>query len=492
MAALKMCGVVLCAHTGMYKKGRLSVHRKNEFRKRRAEKRGICTVTVSHSFPISIPTAEVSLFRISLPKEYFFNVRLKTLDSLKEKIKSNFILPEGLYYYMASYMFFTSYVFEGWNYSSSLCNEFCVVKVENKSIGEPEVQKSLSVHTNFSWQITVKGHILKSDSDVFSTLSQSIDSLSSLNQVLSFVNECAICSGNDDASFRTFLTNKENNFTDISGECIFNHVIVYVYVLSVLGKKQLAFYDDQNQTIRSTNCVYLLSAQQQTKVNQCHNCSRYRQTLSRMLYRIEHQESKETDKTDPSSHTNYRFLSSKEKSERLKNLHDQARVMQQNINRLRDQINKQIDEKGTEVEDDLDEALGAIVKEKSPFVACNYEEGSFPRIFWEAQQKAATLKSLKSMRWHPLMIRWCLYLRHLSGSAYETIRESGVIKLPSQRTLRDYTYYTKATVGFSADVDEQISKAAKIESCPERQKYVIILMDEMHIKEGLVYDKHTG
>ena len=166
--------------------------------------------------------------------------------------------------------------------------------------------------------------------------------------------------------------------------------------------------------------------------------------------------------------------------------------MQQAIDHLRDQVKKLIDKNAKEVEDDLDEALVEIVREKSPFIASRYEEGSFARVFWDAQQKAASVKNTKSMRWHPLMIRWCLYLRHLSSSAYETIRESNVIKLPSQRTLRDYTYYTKATMGFSADVDEQILKAAKLDSCPERVKYIIILMDEMHIKEGLVYDKHTG
>ena len=65
------------------------------------------------------------------------------------------------------------------------------------------------------------------------------------------------------------------------------------------------------------------------------------------------------------------------------------------------------------------------------------------------------------------MIRWCLYLRHLSGSAYELIRESGKIKLPSQRTLRDYTYITKAKAGFSSDVDEQLMKASKLDLCAE-------------------------
>ena len=96
------------------------------------------------------------------------------------------------------------------------------------------------------------------------------------------------------------------------------------------------------------------------------------------------------------------------------------------------------------------------------------------------------------MRWDPLMIRWSLYLRHLSSGAYETLRESGVIKLPSQRTLRDYTYHTAATTGFSPDVDKHLMDTARIDSCPERVKYVIIIMDEMHVKEDLVYDKHTG
>lgn len=33
---------------------------------------------------------------------------------------------------------------------------------------------------------------------------------------------------------------------------------------------------------------------------------------------------------------------------------------------------------------------------------------------------------------------------------------------------------------------------AKLHNCPEREKYVCILMDEMHIKADLVYDKHSG
>ena len=94
------------------------------------------------------------------------------------------------------------------------------------------------------------------------------------------------------------------------------------------------------------------------------------------------------------------------------------------------------------------------------------------------------------MRWHPLMIRWCLYLRHQSQNAYETARE--ILYLPSQRTLRDYTHYCKGDPGFSTAVDEQLIFSSSLNSLEEWQKCVIILIDEMHIKENLVYEKHSG
>lgn len=142
--------------------------------------------------------------------------------------------------------------------------------------------------------------------------------------------------------------------------------------------------------------------------------------------------------------------------------------------------------------EDLHNDLVHIMEENSPVIAQSYPQDSFAHIFWESQHQASSLKDARSMRWDPLMIRWCLYLRHMSGRAYEMLRESGVIKLPSQRTLRDYTYYTQATVGFSDEVDRQLMEAGRIQSCPEREKHIIIIMDEMHIKEDVVYDKHTG
>ncbi len=72
------------------------------------------------------------------------------------------------------------------------------------------------------------------------------------------------------------------------------------------------------------------------------------------------------------------------------------------------------------------------------------------------------------------------------------LRSSGCLKLPSKRTLRDYTHYINSTIGFSNQVDQELARVAAITTCTEGQKCVVLLLDEMHIKEDLVYDKHSG
>ena len=132
------------------------------------------------------------------------------------------------------------------------------------------------------------------------------------------------------------------------------------------------------------------------------------------------------------------------------------------------------------------------MKENAKAVCDAHPPGTFGRMFWESQMQVASFKDKQQMRWDTVMVWWCLYLRHLSSSAYELLQKSGTIMLPSQRTLRDYTYYTKAAVGFANDVDQQLKEAAKLLSCSEKDKCVIIIMDEMHLRQNLTYDKHTG
>ena len=102
------------------------------------------------------------------------------------------------------------------------------------------------------------------------------------------------------------------------------------------------------------------------------------------------------------------------------------------------------------------------------------------------------IKDARQMRWHPMMIKWCMNLQMLSSSCYNTLRSTGVLKLPSERTLRDYTHVIKAKSGLQSEVDEQLLKEANIEEIPDHKKYIALIYDEVKIKEDLVYNKHSG
>ncbi len=118
-----------------------------------------------------------------------------------------------------------------------------------------------------------------------------------------------------------------------------------------------------------------------------------------------------------------------------------------------------------------DQDIRDIIRENSKSIAESLPSDSFKKVFWEQQTKAASQCDARQMRWHPAMIRWCLYLRHRSSGAYEMLRNSGCLHLPSQRTMRDYTHIAGSRIGFS-DV-------------PEHEKFVGVIFDEMHIEQTL-------
>lgn len=240
-------------------------------------------------------------------------------------------------------------------------------------------------------------------------------------------------------------------------------------------------------TIRHSECEVLLCAD--SRNDRCHQCSKHRSTLHTQSIRLLNLGD---DRLEPSSHTTYSSLTSDEKDVRMGKLHESVRRSEKEVQHLKARLEEVVEARSIAVDNSIDEDLHAVMKSESSKILEKFPEGSFGRLFWQQQLDAAAKKDKRGMRWDPLMVKWCLYLRHKSSGAYELLRDSGCISLPSQRTLRDYTHYVNAAVGFSDELDLQLSRAAKIDSCEEYQKCVVMLMDEMYIKEELVYDKHTG
>ena len=128
-------------------------------------------------------------------------------------------------------------------------------------------------------------------------------------------------------------------------------------------------------------------------------------------------------------------------------------------------------------------------KFKQMLDSCEMEEGSFVKKFWEEQQKAFQRRS-GGMRWHPMMVRFAVLLHSQSPSSYRSLRELGVLKLPAESTLRDYTNVLHPQSGFQLEVFLDLKK--ETESLIDNQRWVCLLFDELSIKSGLVYDRRGG
>ena len=250
----------------------------------------------------------------------------------------------------------------------------------------------------------------------------------------------------------------------------------------------MAYYDQRCCTIRHVQCSWKLP--ESASGVRCQTCVKYRSVLRSALSKLTSQDQRTTTSCDPSSHTNYRYLSTPEKVERLKNLHDVVRSKERQIQYLKRKVDDIVQAEGIKVDEGLHKDLVTIMKKNKPDE--NATERKFKEIFWQQQLKAATLKNFRSMRWHPAIIRWCLYLQHRSSGCYSTLRNSGVLTLPSDRTLRDYKHCVPAVCGFATTADQQLFDAVKQQKPVHLAHYVNIVFDEMYVKEGLVFDKATG
>ena len=128
------------------------------------------------------------------------------------------------------------------------------------------------------------------------------------------------------------------------------------------------------------------------------------------------------------------------------------------------------------------EEMRASIKNNS--VLSGQSLDSFPmiKIFWQQQQKAMACCNARQIRWHPMMIRFCLSLAIKSPSAYDAFQN--VLYLPSRRRLRDYKNVISPQV-----INELKSQTKAFSGI---QRYIVLLFDEMKIQSNLVFDKHTN
>ena len=314
------------------------------------------------------------------------------------------------------------------------------------------VSKVLNVYKNMEWKVFIYGNLVPLNSGIISDFPSVIQSYSDAKQLLEFLTESSICEGNNENDFIELLQSR-------GGE-IKNHLTVTAYL------------DKVNNTVRHRDCSLICSGRCKCKV-----CQKYRNTLRAL-------ESKSTGRSkcssSTSSHANYRYLQNSELKQRLKNVQQSRRTVQRRTDRMREKLNKVINNEGMEFCEDDSIKLEELFSQTDEALK-DYSQDHFHKVFWDQQCQYNKLSCKKKMKWHPLMIRFALNLQYLSSSAYNAV--GNFLSLPTQRTLRDYTHFTSFQTGLSVPVINKFKEDMRPSSSSQRK--VTILMDEMKVKSGL-------
>ena len=341
------------------------------------------------------------------------------------------------------------------------------------TISAPLVSHSLVVTPSGEWSATIHGQVACKDRcPLLREFPNCIDcsAITALLDVL--MNK--VCPGNPDQEFVPLAEERKGVFKDQKGSST-------TAVQDTQYPVQAT--DCSIGTIRSTDCELLLGS---SSTSRCQPCTIHRNSLRVMLSRSTKGKGKSTN---VDSHVNLRYMNTPEKISKHQNLKAAHKdtVMQDAVKRMFEQSSVTLD-------DSMSGEVLSLIEENKDEIGVTLPEGSPARLLWEQQKQALSAKDTKGMRWHPLIVRWCLSLKLKSPAAYRTLTESGFLVLPSERTLRDYTNYFKVRPGYQDEVDTELIRAASLagDSSPPHQRCVILAIDEMKIHEDLVFDKHSS
>ena len=236
---------------------------------------------------------------------------------------------------------------------------------------------------------------------------------------------------------------------------------------------------DMLQEMESQAQVKLFRRTKQCQVlqmneNKCHNCKIVETKLKKEEVKKSRNINVPAKLNAPLSQTHPNRLKLTIQQQRMK-----CSQLEEEINKMRKEIATSGVKLNSELSKDVYSIMSNFEGELSPFM----------KLFWE-QQKQFFSGNPKAIRYHPMIIRFCLSLAAKSASAYDELRNSGVLLLPSRRTLRDYRNVIKPTVGFNPAVIKELCKLTQ--SLNGVQRYITLAFDEMKVQSKLVFDKHSN
>ena len=364
---------------------RFSVHRKNEERKKYACK----------ALPVSIKlTKEVMAFRVSislsLPIGVYLSTPVVSLQALQTRLQTTALPPSWI---IAPSSSPESLVLCKLSYDSS------------HSIASGSFMVTIDCH--FGWRVMLcSNHIDASKNEFLSSFPPSICTFYDLVRLLESLESCRIYSGNGEARFLIVVRHRNSTLQGV-------FVVYNIFSPCICTGQDVAVLEahiTSAPTVRHKECQFIMSLDG-TGVR-CQQCVRHRASLL-----VQHQRLQSSSKSiQPSSSVNHHFLSVPQLVSRLQNVHHGSRLVSKQCERLTKKLEEECLQRGVAVDNDTHEGLMEIVKQNGDMVL---PPKSFQKLFWQQQKAASSKGDSRGMRWHPLRIRWCLYIHHRSSGAYQ-------------------------------------------------------------------------
>ena len=161
---------------------------------------------------------------------------------------------------------------------------------------------------------------------------------------------------------------------------------------------------------------------------------------------------------------NLRYLTREELIERLNNAQNHKKEALRKIGKLSKIVAASIEQEGATLGDENHIIVNEIFN-KTPYT---FAEDTPQFLLWQQQKEEASKKDSRGMRWHPLIIRWCLSIYHTSPAAYKQLanRRINFLRLPHVNTLNKYSNFTQPQTGFNPNILKELVLDAGPEKLP--------------------------
>ncbi|XP_071951698.1 uncharacterized protein [Antedon mediterranea] len=236
--------------------------------------------------------------------------------------------------------------------------------------------------------------------------------------------------------------------------------------------KEIAYVEDD--IIIHVKCEVFVATGRQCKV-----CRVYGVNVTvRAMTAYARKRTKNFLKTESSSHLTFSVLSEEEKKKRLQNMKKDKKRLTARNKTLTNEIAEMLNKESVKLNDKQNDAFCTILDESK--CSLNFPDRSPEKLLFEQQLQAVALQNKKGIRWHPAIMRLCMALHTKSPAAYQFLKKCGMLVLPHINTISRYKHFTDAVPGINPDI------------LNTWQQNVVIAIDEMNIKSGMVYNHKTG